>query len=199
MPDISSLSGLKTTEPLDLPMFKTRTASKPFPPAGQYTARTPEAFPLESFGESQAGFMTVDVSPTIVGGEHDGYRIPFTRVSVKTWKNKEGLEESQFGRYLKACGINELVSGNPQEQANIAERTANQLVTITVDWYAKYRPAGFELKGMAKFPLGADGKPSRFVTLDGKDGRPKVLDPITNEPLTIRAFLEVLRFSPAAN
>lgn len=199
MADISSLTNLQTTEPLDLPMYASAKPSKPFPKAGRYTARTPEAFPPESFGESKAGFLTVDVSPTIVGGEYDGYKIPYTKVSAKTWKNKDGVTESQLGRYLKACGVNEVVEGEPQKQADAAEATANQLVAIDVDWLARHNATRYELKGMKNFPIGADGQPTRFVALDGKDGRPEVKDPISGEPVTIRAFLEVVRFSPLTN
>ena len=197
MADLSALGTLQNTEPLDLPLYSSAKASKPFPKAGRYTARTPDSFPAESFGESKAGFLTVDVSPTIVGGEHDGYKITYTRVSAKTWKNRDGVSESQLGRYLKACGNNTQVSGSPQEQADAAEATANQLITIDVDWLARYGSSNFELKGMKNFPSDGNGGFTRFVKLDGKDGRPDVKDPITGEPVTIRAFLEVVRFSEA--
>lgn len=195
MPDISSLTGLKTTEPLDLPMYKTRAAARPFPKAGHYVARTPAEFPLERFGESQAGFMTVDVSPTLSGGDYDGYTINFTKVSAKTWTNKDGQAESQLGRYLKACGINETVDGEPQKQADLVEGTANTLLEIDIDWVARYNRQDI-VKGMANFPKGEDGQPTRFVLLDGQNGRPEVKDPITGEPVSIRAYLEVTRFSP---
>lgn len=197
MADISQLSGLMSTEPLDLPMYSSAKPSKPFPKAGRYQARTPESFPAESFTESKAHFMVVDVSPTIVGGDFDNYRIPYTRVSAKTWKNRDGITESQLGRYLKACGFNDVIEGEPQKQADAAEQTANKLVTIDVDWIARYGPLNYELKGMKNFPLAADGTFSRQVSLDGTNGRPDVKDPINGEPLSIRAFLEVTRFSEA--
>lgn len=198
MADISSLTSLKTTEPLDLPLYKTARQAKPFPPADTYTARTPESFPAESFGESAAGFLTVDVSPTIVGGEFDGYRIAFTKVSAKTWTNRDGQAESQLGRYLKACGINETISGEPQDQASACDLTANQLVEIEVDWVARQKGTMWKLKGMKNFPLNPDGTHSRFVPMDGENGRPLVKDPITGDTVDARAFLEVVRFRPVA-
>lgn len=194
MADLSALGNLQSTEPLDLPLYQNRGTAKPFPPAGVYTARTRESFPPESFGESKAGYLTVDVSPTIVGGEYDNYTINFTKVSAKTWKNRDGVTESQLGRYLKATGVDDVIGGSPQEQADAAEASANKLITIGVDWIARHKETNYELKGMTKFPV-VDGKPTRFVQLDGKDGRPEVKDPITGLPLTIRAFLEVTRFS----
>ena len=199
MADLSSLSGLQSTEPLDLPIYQSARASRPFPKAGRYLARVRESFPPEAFSESKAGFLVVDVAPTIVGGEYDGYTINFTKLSAKTWKSREGISESQLGRYLKACGSNAVVGGSPQEQADAAEATANQLITIDVDWIAQSRANNFELKGMKNFPVGADGAPTRFVPLDGTNGRPLVKDPITQEPLTVRAYLEVTRFNIATN
>lgn len=198
MADISSLTNLKSTEPLDLPMYQTARASKPFPKAGRYMARVRESFPPEAFGESKAGYLTVDVAPTITGGDYDGYRIPYTNLSAKTWTNKDGVIESQIGRFLKACGVNETVDGEPQKQADALESTANLLITIDVDWIAKSFADHFELKGMKNFPL-KDGQPSRFVTLDGSNGTPEVKDPVTGEYKTVRAFLEVVRFGPAEN
>ena len=131
MADISELSNLKSTEPLDLPLYTSGKAAKPFPKAGTYDARTPDKF---TFGESKAGFLTVDVSPTLVGGEYDGLKINFTSVSAKTWKNKQGLNESQLGRYLKACGMNDQISGEPQAQADAAEATANLPIKVDLDW-----------------------------------------------------------------
>jgi hypothetical protein len=180
-------------------MYHSAKASKPFPAAGRYTARTPDAFPAESFGASKAGFLTVDVSPTISGGDHDGYTIPYTRVSAKTWTNRDGVEESQLGRYFKACGVNAVIDGDPQAQAEMAEATANTLVTIDVDWVARDKGTGYELKGMKNFPKNADGTSSRTILLDGKDGRPTSNDPITGEPVAIRAFLEVTRFNQLTN
>lgn len=193
MADLSHLGNLKTTAPLDLPMYTEARAPKPFPKAGRYTARTSEQI---TFGESQAGYLTADVSPTIVGGEFDGYKINFVKVSAKDWINKDGKSESQLGRYLKAAGLDVEVEGNPQAQADAAEQTANTLIDVDADWIAKYQGKVI-LKGMKNFPI-VDGQPSRFVTLDGKDGRPEATDPLTGEPVTTRAFLEVVRFHRAS-
>lgn len=190
---------MQSSEPLDLPIYQNTGNSRPFPKKGTYTARTPEAFGAESFGASKAGYLTVNVSPTIVGGEYDGYQCRNTKVSAKTWTDKQtGAATSQLGRYLKACGVDEKISGSPQEQADAAERTANTLVQIDIDWYAQDRAHGFELKGMENFPKDANGNPTRFVPLDGEGGRPKVMDPITGLPVTVRAFIEVVRFRPLA-
>ena len=195
MADISELSNLKSTEPLDLPLYTSGKAAKPFPKAGTYDARTPDKF---TFGESKAGFLTVDVSPTLVGGEYDGLKINFTSVSAKTWKNKQGLNESQLGRYLKACKMNDQISGEPQAQADAAEATANLPIKVDLDWVAKYYPEKWELRGMKNFPEDGNGGYSRAIPLDGKNGRPDVKDPETGKPLIVRAFLEVVRFREAS-
>ena len=199
MADISALSGLQSTEPLDLPKYQSASPARPFPAAGRYMARTPESFGSEAFTASSTGNLLVDVSPTIVGGEHDGYKITFTKVSAKTWTDqKSGKATSQLGRYLKACGLNEEIPGDPQAQANAAERTANTLVQIDVDWYAQNRDAGFRVKGMKSFPLNPDGTYNRNIPVTKSDGTP-YLDPITGEQATARAFLEVTRFMEVSN
>lgn len=198
MADISQLGNLQTTEPLDLAVYNGTRQAKPFPPKGRYTARTPESFPAEAFGKSNTGFLTIDVSPTIVGGEYDGFKLNFTKVSTKTWTNKDGKAESQFGRYLVACGITGDVPTSPQEQADLVERTANTLISIDVDWYARNRVAGFQVKGMENFPTKEDGSHSRRVEVKTADGK-AVLDPVTGEPVVAFAYLEVVRFAPAAN
>jgi hypothetical protein len=197
MADISQLGNLQSTEPLDLPIYDSTRKAKPFPRKGYYTARTPESFPAESFGKSAAGFLTVDVSPTLVGGEYDGYKINFTKVSTKTWTNKDGKPESQFGRYLRATGHVGEVPTDPQALADLAETTANTLVNIGVDWIARSRPHGFELKGMENFPSDGNGGYLRRVPVT-QNGE-VVKDPITGEPLMATAFLEVFRWSPASN
>lgn len=199
MADLSQLNNLKSTEPLDLPVYRAAGSAKPFPKAGRYTARVRESFPAEAFGESKAGYLTVDVAPTLLGGDNDGYQIRFVTLSAKTWIDKfTQAATSQIGRFLKACGQNDAVGGSPQETADAVERTANSIILIDVDWIARYGPTRYELKGMTNFPV-VDGVPSRFVQLNGENGRPKVSDPVTGEPLTIRAFLEVTRFLENVN
>ena len=197
MADLSALGNLQTSDPLDLPLYVTTTQRVwPFPKAGSYIARTPEEFPASSFSAANSGFLLVDVSPTLVGGEYDGYRVNFTKVSAKTWKNKDGITESQVGRYLKACGINDVIDGNPQAQADLIATTANTLIEVDLDWVL--RKHGYELRGMKNFPLGPDGQPSRFVSFDGKDGRPDVKDPNSGLALVVRAYVEVIRFRQIA-
>src|SRR5882672_11464476 len=103
MADLSALGNLNSAEPLDLPQYRDAQEFK-LPKAGRYTVQAPDTFPPTAFGKSQAGYLTAQVDPTIVGPTNEGYTIRFTRVSAKTWQDKSGLQISQLGRYLRATG-----------------------------------------------------------------------------------------------
>jgi hypothetical protein len=200
MADLSALGNLQSTEPLDLPIYKPQGTAKPFPVAGRYTARVRDSFPAEAFGASKTGYLTVKVDPTIIGGPYDGYTLRNTSLSAKTWTDRDtGKPVSQIGRFLKACGINQEVGGSPQQTADAVEQTANTIIQVDIDWLINSREHNFTLKGMKNFPVNEDGSHSRFVTLDGTNGRPSVTDPSTGKPVTLRAFLEVTRFVESVN
>lgn len=187
MVDISHLGSLNSTTELDLSTY-TPDESKPkftLPPAGVYTVRAPESFPAEAFGKSQAGFLTAQVDPTIVGGPFDNTPIKFTRVSAKTWTTKTGKEISMAALYLKANG-RQTVPTDPVELANAIASTANNTYQVQVDWRGKNKATGEEIKGMERFPLDADGNRQPFIELDEVDDQ--------GRKRRIWANLEVVRF-----
>jgi hypothetical protein len=200
MADISHLDGVKSTQPLDIPIYKAG-APKPFPLAGRYTVRAPESFTKESFTQAKSsGALVARVDPTIVGGQYDGYQIRGVRVSAKPYVDrKSGKETSQMAKYVSACGQEGEFPGDAQAQADAVERTANTIYEAVVDWEIDDNASGFKLRGMENFPKDANGNPVRFVTLDGSNGRPRIIDPLTNEPQTLRAFCVVRWFNRLSN
>lgn len=170
------------------------------PPAGKYTVRAPERFDATAFGKSNSGYLTAQVDPTIVGtttGEPvgSGLQIRYVRVSAKTWTNKQGQPESQLGRYLRAAGFKGNIPGDPQQQANAVEQTANRVYDVYVDW--KARGENYELEGMTSFPKLPDGTHQSWIALDGQEGRPLVKDD-QGRVKRLRANLVVTRFFAAA-
>lgn len=188
--DISNLN-LQASEALDLDSYPVAGAGKKFPPKGRYTLRATESFTSESFGESKAGALTIQIDPTIVGPIGEGRTLKYTRISAKTWKDtKTGKVRSQLGDYLKACGQSGSVSGNPQEQANAAEQTAGATFEAYLDWrlFAKgANPDGSDLviEGMENFPQDPNGGHVPFIP------SPTQTDPATGEAKRLWANLVI--------
>lgn len=188
MADISQLGNLNTAEPLNLDMYADVKTGASLPPAGRYAVQAPPSFPATAFGRTNAGYLSAQVDPTIVGPSHEGYTIRFTKVSAKPFK-RSGKEVSQLGDYLRATGIGGEVDGSPQAQADAVESTANQVYEVDIDWRAYNKQTQFVLEGMKNFPS------------DGKGGHlPWCVDPADKDeegqPKRLRANLTVTRFIP---
>lgn len=191
MADISALNNLNPAEPLDFDIYKDAQDTPPLPKAGRYTVRAPESFPTEAFGATKAGFLSAQIDPTIVGPQHEGYTLRFTKISAKPFK-RGGVTVSQVGDYLRATGRRERVGGSPQEIADAIEQTANLSYEVDVDWRVYEKGTGYVLEGMSNFP--SDGNGGHLSTIPS----PTVKDPVTGEPQMLRANLFVKRFIAAS-
>lgn len=196
MADISSLGTLNNAEPLDLEAYPETRESFELPKAGRYTVRAPESFPPTAFGATQAGFLSAQIDPIIVGPTNEGFTLRFTKVSAKTWRDKKtGLSISQLGRYLRATGLKDTIPGDPQAQADAVEATAGKVYEVDVDWRA-YRKSStgvvFTLEGMKNFPQNGSADTYQTWVED-----PNEKDPEGN-PIRVRANLVVTRFVAAA-
>jgi len=201
MADISALGGLNPVEPLDLENYADTKDFVALPKKGRYTVQAPGEFPQAAFGRSNAGALTAQVDPTIMGPSNEGYRIRFTKPSAKTYK-RGGVTVSQVGDYLRAFGIRTKLN-NEQEIADAVESTANRVYQVEVDWKA-YRKrtdgSALSLEGMENFP--SDGDDGYLPYVD--DTQDYVLDEATGERVTdaegnalhprVRANLFVSRF-----
>lgn len=192
MADISSLGDLNASEPLDMNIYKDTRERTGFqlPKKGRYSVRAPENFPSEAFGKTQAGFLSAQVDPTIVGPSNEGYRVRFTKVSAKTFK-RGGVTVSQVGDYLRACGRRVNVSGAPQELADAVEQTANLTYEVDGDWRVYEKGTGFVLEGMENFP--SDGNGGHIPVIDS----PTQVDE-NGVPNKLRANFVISRYVPQA-
>lgn len=198
MADISALGNLEPTQTLNLNDYAAPKVGTGFrlPKAGRYTLRAPESFTAASFGKSRSNNLTVQIDPTIVGGDHDGFNIRFTRVSAKTYE-RDGKQVSQLGDYLLACGLGGEVPGDPQAAADAAEQTANATFEAVVDWKARDSATGAQVKGMKNFPSDGNGGYQSWTTLvDPSTG--EVIKDENGDPKRFRANLEIVKFIPAA-
>jgi hypothetical protein len=191
--DISALGNLQPTKPLDLtiPETATKKAGPGFPPAGRYIVRAPDITGA-SFGATKAGNLKARVSPTIVGPTHEGYEIRFQDIYATPYTDRDGKETSSVAQYLQAFGIEEELTGDPQQAANLIASTAGKTAEVYANWVAEHYQTGFKLVGMKNFPLDAAGKPQPWVehpdeNVKGSDG----------QRLRLRAHLEVTRWLAA--
>lgn len=153
--------------------------------------QAPESFPSEAFGKTQAGFLSVQIDPKIVGPTNAGYTLRFTKISAKPFK-RGGVTVSQVGDYLRAVGVRGKVSSDPQSIADTVEQTANMTYEVDADWRAFHKGTGFTLEGMERFPSDGNGGHLPYVE------HPTEKDPITGEPVLVRANLVVKRYVAAA-
>lgn len=158
--NIADLGNLADVETLDLDEYPD-TGSFTMPTKGKYQVQAPDTFPEEAFGETKAGAMSVEVSPTLVARYEDGVAKPvtplklrFQRVSAKVFLRK-GLKASQLGDYLRACGVRGKLASD-EDRVNAVAQTANRLYDIILDWRAYNKNTGFSVEGMENFE--PDGK-----------------------------------------
>jgi len=186
--DISTLGQLQPVEPLDLENYADNRESAPLPPKGRYTVQAPDTFPSPTFGRSQAGALTAQIDPKIVGPTNEGFVCKFTKVSAKQFR-RNGVVVSQLGDYLRAVGLRRRLT-DEQEQADAIEQTVNLTYEVEGDWRA-YNSKAKRLvaEGMEHFPS------------DGNGGHlPWIPDPIekdeNGEPVRVRANFVITRYVP---
>lgn len=157
MADLSHLGGLKEVEQLDLdntyPVAKESTFS--LPPKGEYILRSPDTFPQAAFGTTKNGDLSVQIDPTIVGPDHEGFTVKFVKVSAKTFE-RSGKKVSQVGDYLTSLGFRGVISDNEQIGQAI-DATAGHTYKAKLDWRGYNKRTGWSVEGMERFPKLEDG------------------------------------------
>ena len=191
MADISALGNLNSSEPLDFDTYVDAKEGFTLPPKGRYTVIAPETFPDEAFGATQAGFLSAQIDPTIVGPTGEGITLRFTKVSAKPFKRGTATV-SQLGDYLRACGLTGRLSGDPAELASAVSATAGRVYEVDVDWRAYNKNNGYKVEGMTNFPSDGNGGHQSWCE------DPTDKDPSTGKPTRLRANLQVKRFVPKA-
>lgn len=180
MADISSLGNLQPVDALDLTegsYTDAKESSFRLPPAGRYTLKAPDSFPQAAFTRTKAGALQIQIDPTILGGEFDGFQVRFVKVSAKQF-DRSGQKVSQLGDYLRACGFRGVLR-NEQEQADAVESTAGTVYEANLEWRGYNKNTGYSLEGMKKFPRNADGSYQSWtpdpVETDEKGDKKRVL------------------------
>jgi hypothetical protein len=182
MADISALGALQPIDMLDLENYAdAKESTFVLPAKGVYQLQAPDTFPSAAFSRTNAGNLSVQIDPTIVGPAHNGFKLRFIKVSAKSFK-RGGVTVSQVGDYLRACGYRGKLS-DEQTIADAVEATASQVYQARIDWRAYNKATGFSLEGMERFP--SDGKGGHLPYVED----PTDVDPETGKPVRVRANL----------
>lgn len=163
MADLSHLGGLNPVEQLDIDGTYPETKESTFqlPPKGRYTLRAPDVFPQAAFGTTKAGALSVQIDPTIVGPQNEGFTVRFTKVSGKVFQ-RDGKPASQIGDYLTALGFKGVLR-DVDDIASAVESTAGQTYEANLDWRGYNKRTGWSIEGMERFPKLADGTHQSWI------------------------------------
>jgi hypothetical protein len=157
-------------------------------PGGKYSppppAEGPDGKPIVYYGQVKAKFEDKDLSATdegyrsyqvgpltIVksGTKADGHQIKFAYVNVKKReKNGKTIDASSAGDFLRAAQIVAKPQTNDQYDAAVRQ-TANKVVPFVIDWEARNKETGEEVKGFRSFPMDPDRPGERKAILKKGD------------------------------
>lgn len=190
--DISNLSNLQGGDPLDFDIYVDAKEAPPTPPKGRYIVRVSEK---PTFGATNAGFLSAQIDPTILGPSNEGYQIRYVKLSAKPFK-RGAATVSQLGDFLRAAG-SQARPRTPQEQADAVEQLAGATLQVDVDWEAYDKDTKWSLKGMEKFPKLPSGGHDEWTEVPDPANPGKPMLDAEGNIRKIRARAKVDRFVAA--
>lgn len=122
-----------------------------------YNGQVPGKIDLDVTPEGYRSFL-LDPIKLVKSGPADGYELRFTRVNVKKFLNKKTNEPgnmSSAGNFIKACGITAKPQSNKEWEAAVG-LTKGRIFPLTLDWVAKNKDTGEEVRGYENFPIEID-------------------------------------------
>lgn len=201
---LSSMAPEPAVEQPDLDNYKDASEFPPPVPRGKYTLI--QDGPPTDFASNAPGVLTATLQFRISGGEYDGRRVTYVRISTKVF-DRDGAKVSQAADYLRAIGSTERPA-NVREWGAFFNSCDGKSLEAMLDWEgscgdcyeaAKAAAGGspgdipradrkkWTLTGEARFPMStAGGRQSDGVEC-----------PNCHQP-TIRAQQRVTRMIPAA-
>lgn len=156
----SNLLDLKEPEQIDWDNYNPGSKYMPPPPALGVDGKALVYFGTlpkitdQNFEATDEGFLQVVADPiTIVkSGSADGYQIRFSRFNVKKFqKNGKTIEASSLGNLLRGAGVVAKPQKNEEYKA-ATKSVGGKVISFTLDWYAKNKETGEEVRGFAAFP-----------------------------------------------
>lgn len=134
-----------------------------------YTGQLPQTIVSE---QDDAGYRRYLLDPIKLvknGNGVDGYVIRFTRASVKPFeKNGKVQNASAIGNVLKSAGV----TAKPQKTVEYdaaVNAVKGRVVTFTIEWEARNKDTGEQVKGFVNFPEDPDRPGTRKAILKAGD------------------------------
>jgi len=146
--------------------------------ASEYPAPIPEGVYTfvqgkPEFKATGAGFLQATMEQTVAGGEHDGARVGFDRISNKPFE-RSGVRVNMMKDHLRALG-DRATYRTHAEYAQAIEAAEGKSFKAQVTWEGGCNHDGtehacdwsdqnvFRVKGMRNFPSNGNGKPSETI------------------------------------
>jgi hypothetical protein len=136
------------------------------------TAGQPQSLSADQEGNLRVAFGPLKLVKN--GNGADGYEIRFYDASTKKFRSRktgDPIEMSSISKVLRAAGV----TAKPQKNAEYvaaARQAAGRVVPLTIDWSAKNRDTGEEIKGYNNFPLDPERPGTRKAILRQGDVLP---------------------------
>lgn len=138
---------------------------------GKITAaeKRANAYQVDDEGNAYLNFALDGLK--ITGPTNAGYELRFTEASTKPFTKPDGSggrapikgNPNALANYLRACGLQAKPQTNDQYEAAV-RAAAPKTFGFTLDWFAKSKDTGEQIKGYASFPDDPErpGRRSRF-------------------------------------
>lgn len=160
----TDIAGLNAREPEQVNWDNYNPGSKFTPPP---PVAGPDGKPITYYGEvagevqvetDDEGYLRWVLDPVKIvrsGNGSDGYQLRFTRVSTKKFqKNGKTVEASSVGNFLKACQVQQKPQKNADYHAAVlAAVKGKKIFPFTIEWEARNKETGEQVKGFANFPM----------------------------------------------
>lgn len=142
---------------------------KPIKYFGMVPQLNEAAFEADKEGNRQ--WVIDPLTITNSGQSVDGYKIRFTRINTRQFvsrKTGKSTGTSSVGNYLRSAGITAKPQKNNEYDAAV-RATQGKKVTFTLDWEARNKDTGEQVKGYENFPLDPDRPGQRKAILKAGD------------------------------
>ena len=134
-----------------------------------YTGQLPTAIVQEQDDQGYRRYLLDPIKLVKNGNGVDGYTLRFTRASVKPFERAGKVQNaSSVGNVLRSAGV----AAKPQKTAEYdaaMNAVKGRVVTFTIDWEARNKDTGEQVRGFDNFPDDLDRPGQKKAVLKAGD------------------------------